>query len=118
MNHHLSPALRITSNLLQLWTLCGKPACRRAQECRRDPAGCVKRYAPLAPEEARCGALALLKGLLDGVDRDEVREFAPDEIEALEQWTARLAATVDVGGETVTNGAAIPRCELKSSLFS
>ena len=94
MNHHLTPALRITSNLLHLWALCGKPACRRAQECRRDPASCARRYAPLAPEEARFGALALLQGLLDDVDRDEVRTFVPDDIAALEQWTTRLEAMV------------------------
>jgi len=89
------PLQRYACDLLCLWALCGKPACRRACACKRDPKACARRYGPLAPEEARIGALALLQGTLDGVDRAEVRRFEPAGIAALEAWCARVAAAVE-----------------------
>ena len=92
MTTHNSPSLRLTANLLHLWALCGKPACRRARACRRRPNACVPRYAPLAPEDARLGALAFYQGVCDGVSDAVVRFHAPVETAALDAWTARLAA--------------------------
>jgi hypothetical protein len=100
------PLSRYASDLLCLWALCGKPACRRARACKRDPKSCARRFGPLAPEEARIGALALVQGAIDGVDRDEVRRFEPSGIAALEAWTARIAGAAD--GQAADAGEQAP----------
>ena len=86
----LIPALRWMANMLCLWGLCAKPACRRAQACKRDPHECLKRYAPLVPEDARAGVKAMLEGLQYGLSYDEMRADAPDEVAAVEAWIARV----------------------------
>lgn len=105
MNPH-HPAHRFTADLLRLWALCGKRACRRAQSCKRDARACLGRYSPLAPEQARFGALALLKGAQDGVDRGTVRLYVPNDIAALEAWTAAIAATNGQARETCDHAGA------------
>lgn len=97
------PTHRLASDMLCLWALCGKPACRRARGCRRDPRSCATRYGPLVPEEARFGMLAVLQGAQDGVGIDEVRRYEPAGIAALEAWLAQVAASHGDGpaGETV-----------------
>ena len=101
------PLQRYAADLLCLWALCGKPACRRARACKRDPKACARRYGPLAPEEARIGALALVQGALDGVDRDEVRRFEPAGIAALEAWRAQVAAAADGRAGEATEDAQV-----------
>jgi hypothetical protein len=81
------------ANMLCLWGLCGRPACRRAQQCKCEPRECLARYAPLAPELARDGVAMLLDALPYRLDYEAVREDAPDELMALEQWRARVAAS-------------------------
>ncbi|HZT24325.1 MAG TPA: hypothetical protein VFA57_01365 [Pseudolabrys sp.] len=89
------PSLRLASNLLHLWALCGKPACRRARQCRRKPQSCARRYGPLVPEEALLGMLALLQGAHDGVDVETVRQYVPGDVAALERWTGLVRAAAD-----------------------
>ena len=89
------PLRRTASNLLCLWALCGKPACRRAQQCKRDPRSCARRYGPLVPEEARLGMLAVLQGAQDGAGIEEVRTHVPADIAAWEAWTAQVHAARD-----------------------
>lgn len=91
----IDPLHRYAADLLCLWALCGKPACRRARTCKRDPKSCARRYGPLAPEQARLGMLATLQGAQDGVGIDEVRLHVPDDIAALEAWRAQVATAVD-----------------------
>ena len=81
--------LRWTADMLRLWALCGKPACRRARQCRRDPIACTDRYAPLVPQAAGCGFAALFEGKQRGLGYDEVRAEAPEDIAAYEAWLAR-----------------------------
>jgi hypothetical protein len=90
----LTHDLRAASNLLCLWGLCGKAACRRAKQCKRKADDCLGRYAPLVPEEARFGAAAMLMGKRDGVSYDEVRRHAPAEIAAIESWIGLVHAAV------------------------
>ena len=92
--HHpaLTPALRWMSNMIGLWSLCAKPACRRARACQRDPHDCLARYAALVPQAARDGVKAMLEGQRYGLSYDELREDAPDEIAALESWIAQTEA--------------------------
>ena len=86
----LIPAMRWMANMICLWGLCAKPACRRAQRCKRDPRDCLARYAPLVPEDAREGVKAMLEGRSLGLSYDEVREDAPAEVAAVEDWIARV----------------------------
>jgi len=79
-------ALRWIADLMNLWGLCAKSACRRARACRGEPRDCLRRYAPLVPEEAREGVKALLEGQINALDFDTVREEHPDEVEAAIEW--------------------------------
>ncbi len=86
----LVPALRWMANMIGLWGLCAKAACRRGRACKHDPRQCLKRCAPLVPEDARDGVKAMLEGLRAGVSYDELREDLPDEVAAAEAWIARV----------------------------
>jgi hypothetical protein len=108
-NKPLTTSLRLSSNLLSLWALCGKPACRRTRRCRRDPEVCVARYSPLVPEEARLGALMFYYGLGHGASPEEVRFGSPGETAALDAWTARVA-------EATCGGQARETCDHKAPL--
>ena len=63
----------------------------RAGKCRRDPAGCLARLEPLAPEGARIGAVALVAGLCDGVTPEVVKRYEYFAVTALEDWGKRVA---------------------------
>lgn len=84
------PALRWMANMICLWALCTKPACRRKRACACDPRFCLTFSAPLVPEEAREGVMVMLEGLQSGAVYDDLRDKAPDEIAALEEWIARV----------------------------
>src|SRR6185437_8399122 len=86
----LIPALRWMSNMLCLWGLCRQRACRRVQACKRDPRECLAHHAPLTPEIAREGVQAMLEGIEADLSYDEVRDDAPEEIRALENWIAQV----------------------------
>ena len=87
-----TPLLRWMSDMLCLWSLCANAACRRGRACARDPRQCLARCAPLTPEEAREGVAVMLDGLGQGLGYDVLREEAPDEIAAVEDWIARVEA--------------------------
>jgi hypothetical protein len=87
-----SPALRFTANLLCLWGLCANASCRRAKGCKGNPDDCVTRYSPLAPEDARFGALATIQGGRDGASIEEVRLYEPAGLAALEAWVTQVRA--------------------------
>ena len=89
MNQH-DPALRITANLLCPWGLCANASCRRAKSCKGKPTDCVTRYAPLVPEDARYGVLAIACAADDGISDEDMRAAAAAEIAALEAWIARV----------------------------
>ena len=89
----LTPALRWMSDMICLWSLCDSLACRRGASCARDPRRCLARYAPLTPEEAREGVMVMLDGLDAGLDYEALRDEAPDEIAAVEDWIARADAS-------------------------
>jgi hypothetical protein len=117
------PAYRVTSDLLCLWALCGKAACRRARACSCVAGDCLARFAPLVSEDARCGALALLQGAKDGVGIGEVRRFVARDIAALEAWTAQVQATLratapNAKDNTMDNGQARKTCDHEVTLGS
>ena len=89
----LTPALRWTADMLCLWGLCAKSACRRGRTCNGEPRDCLKRYAPLAPEAARDGVKLMLDGLRLQPSYDALREEAPEEIAAVEDWCGLVRRT-------------------------
>lgn len=89
----LIPALRWMSNMICLWGFCHNEACSRARQCKRDPRFCMRRYAPLVPEEARDGVKLMLEGLRSGKSYDDLLDEAPEEIAAVEDWIARVDAS-------------------------
>jgi len=48
---------RALSNMLDLWALCERSACRRAQACRGDSRECIPRCGPFVPEDASTWAV-------------------------------------------------------------
>ena len=85
--------LRAASDLLHLHGLCGRRACRRAHSCRGEPRGCLTRYAPLVPEDARDGAQAMVEGRQQGFTFDELMEDARHEVLALVAWADAITAS-------------------------
>jgi hypothetical protein len=91
---HQITRLRWAANMLGLWALCGKPACRRAQSCRRDPDACLARYAPFVPGDVRSAVALMAEGKRYGLSYAEVRADAGAEIAAFEGWRARIGHAV------------------------
>lgn len=105
----LTAAYRWMANMICLWGLCAKPACRRARACRRDPRDCLARYAPLVPEDAREGVKVMLEGRSLGLSYDEMREGAPDEVAAVEDWIARVGGSQRATGGRTSAFAVTPQ---------
>ena len=81
---------RRISDMMQLSTLCRRAGCYRAKACRGEPRACLARYAPLVPDEARDWVKAMLDGMQDRLDFDEVLAAHADEFEAYADWLAML----------------------------
>jgi hypothetical protein len=85
--------LRALSDLICIHGLCGRRACRRARACRGEPRDCLRRYAPLVPEEAREGAKAMASAGRRGLSFDDLLDDARDDVLALVDWTDAVAAS-------------------------
>ncbi len=85
--------LRGLSDMLCLYGLCGRRACRRARTCHGEPRQCLARYAPLVPEDAREGAKEMIDGKRLGLSFDELMDGAREEVLALSAWAGAVAAT-------------------------
>jgi len=89
-------ALRDWSNLLMLWRLCGRPACRRACACRNDPRICFARNHALLPRDmqdwfATLGRCKTLGTSFDGaLELIETSTIAG----ALRDWHAAVGRSV------------------------
>ena len=77
---------RALSDLLSIWALCGRSACRKARACRGDSRDCIARCAPLVPEDVRVWVAALMEYKRDGLRFDDARAALPPELE--EAWAA------------------------------
>jgi hypothetical protein len=86
----LTPTLRWMSNMLCYWAICDQRSCLRARACKGNPGRCLRRYAPLAPEEARFGLGAIMKELDRDLTQEEIQAAIPNEVAALESWQARV----------------------------
>jgi hypothetical protein len=78
---------RLLSNLLHIWALCGRNACRRAQACRGDSRECIPHCGPLVPEDAKEWAIELFKCKCKGLSFDDARvTLSPESEEAWTTW--------------------------------
>jgi hypothetical protein len=53
--------LRRAADLIGLWRVCEKSACRRGRRCRRDGGRCLARFAPLVPPQLGAQVMAKLR---------------------------------------------------------
>lgn len=77
---------RALSNLLRIWALCGRSACRKSRACRGDSRQCVPRCGALVPEDVRVWVAALIECKRDGLSFEDARAQLPPELE--EAWAA------------------------------
>ena len=84
-------AQRWRAQLLCLWKLCPKAACRKAQACSADPDFCIERFALLISEEVRDAVDTLHEGKLLGRSYDEARAMGDAvSMEAYDLWLENL----------------------------
>lgn len=82
---------RWRAQLLCLWRLCPKAACRRAHACSADPDFCVERFALLISEDVRDAVDTLHEAKLLGRSYDEACAMAdPASVAASDLWLANL----------------------------
>lgn len=89
----IADAARWLAELYCLWRFCGKHACLRARACRGDTRACMKNL-PLVPAEALDFVAGYDDGQAEGLSFDEMMEANEDAWSAVEDWRARVMATV------------------------
>ncbi|MBI4274118.1 MAG: hypothetical protein HY659_05415 [Rhizobiales bacterium] len=88
--------MRGWSDVLNLWRLCNRTACRRTRACGGKPLQCFKLNFPLLPE----GVRAWFEGVGQAQDQkltfDEAMEWldTTDAGEAFREWTKAVKASV------------------------
>ena len=98
----LAAELRVWVDILALWRLCAKPACRRTRECRGDARVCFPRNAGLLPE----GVQDWYDGLCEAHDAGTPFDDAvaalnvTDAGHAFRDWHAAVSASLG-GNETL-----------------
>jgi hypothetical protein len=80
---------RAKCNLMALWRLCDQANCRRAQRCRGEPHGCLRRHVPQVPREVAAGAEALIACARKRRSPAALRPWARRRIAALADWSGR-----------------------------
>jgi hypothetical protein len=84
---------RNLSEMLALWAVCPRAACRKAGGCRGRNADCLPRDAEKVPLAARLFVLTLFSGKEDGLAYDDALARIPDELAAdYAAWHATVAA--------------------------
>lgn len=79
------------AQMLCLWKICPKAACRRAHDCSADPDFCVERFAALVSEDVHVALDVLHDAKLLGYSYDDACALAPPgSIEAYDVWLAKL----------------------------
>ena len=92
----LSPAkiktARNVSDMLALWPLCAKPACRKAGACRALPLTCLNACLPFVPKAAGAFVFALFDGKEENLCYDDALAQVPEELrEEWMQWHGAIA---------------------------
>ena len=93
---------RALSDLLRIWALCGRSACRKTRACRGDSRDCIPRCGPLVPEDVRVWVAALMECKRDGLSFDDARAQLPPELE--EAWAAWSEAVQRIADRHVRRG--------------
>ena len=79
------------AQMLCLWKICPKAACRRAHDCSVDPDFCVERFAALVSEDVHVALDVLHDAKYFGYSYDDACALAPPgSIEAYDVWLAKL----------------------------
>jgi hypothetical protein len=86
---------RWNSNILALWGLCPRAACRRARQCRGNAVDCFRRYGPLVPQHVRDAAELLYLGILEGLTFEQAWENPEQDAEALNEWLVTVERAND-----------------------
>ena len=75
-------------DVLNIWRLCERGQCRRAQRCRGRPMICFRAYFPLLPQSLQIWFDQLGYGQQEGMDWDEVHATMRGTIadKARERW--------------------------------
>lgn len=79
---------RSHADLLHFAHLCPKGICRRAGKCSADPDGCTHLLAPFVPEPVHEAVAIMFQS--DRLTYDEVRARAPFQMQAYEDWLAKI----------------------------
>jgi hypothetical protein len=87
---------RALSNMLDLWALCDRSACRRAQACQGDSRECIPRCGPFVPPDAKEWAVELFACKSEGLSFDEARARLAPELE--DAWAAWDMAVRRIAG--------------------
>jgi hypothetical protein len=83
-------AWRRLSNLMCIWALCGRSACRKAGACRGDSRDCVPRCGPLVPPDAKEWIVEMVYGSEGLSFEDACEELAAELEEAWVDWFAAV----------------------------
>jgi hypothetical protein len=94
---------RPLSDLLHLWALCHRSACRKAGACHGDSRDCVPRCSPIVPEDVRVWVTALMECKNDGLSFDDARASLPPGLE--EAWKTWSEAVLRIADRRVRRGS-------------
>ncbi len=83
--------LRALCGALQFWRVCGKPACRRACDCRGDAQACFRRFWWQMPEHARVWVRAVIRESAGSRGRKTAVKVADAEVARWQSLQARYA---------------------------
>jgi hypothetical protein len=106
--------LRAMCRALGFWRVCGKPACRRALDCKSDAQACFRRFWPEIPEASKVWIRAAIRASAEGLGRKAAAIAADAEAMRWEELQARFAPKAaapefsERASETV-EAAAMPR---------
>ena len=89
---------RWAANLVCMWHLCERTACRKARACRGDPDFCMKRYHLLLPPLVRDFVLGVAELGVAGWSSEQIWAELVPEREHLAAWQACVAHVGRVGG--------------------
>ncbi len=92
--------MRVWGDMMLIWALCAKPACRRARQCRGDALRCMPKLIHLLPEGVRAWLCGLGEAQEAGETFDQAVEARDrtDCGDALRDW--HYAVSKSLGGKT------------------
>ncbi|HVV93936.1 MAG TPA: hypothetical protein VHD15_10995 [Hyphomicrobiales bacterium] len=83
---------RRCADVLCIWHLCGRSACRRSRRCRDPEARCLLRHACLVPVRARLYLCGVLDGIGAGTPEEQVDAALRKEEMVFTAWRVACGA--------------------------